>query len=114
MRHPTRHGPQSPPQQRPPSDPVIVRRRMELASDMSTPTLSAVRTLQAVLQDIRALMDALDENVEMFAHNFGGQQTMILRDQKSWSGRAATEKVFWMVDNSDELVGCSTDWVARD
>ena len=53
-------------------------------------------------------MDTLDENVEMFAHNFGGQQAMILRDQKSWSGRAATE-VFWMVDNSDELVGCSTD-----
>ena len=49
-------------------------------------TLSAIRTLQAVLQDIQALMDALDENVEMFAHdqrNFGAQQAMILRDQKS-------------------------------
>ena len=32
-------------------------------------TLSAVRTLQAVSQDIHALMDALDEKVEMFAHN---------------------------------------------
>jgi hypothetical protein len=88
-----------------------VRNRKELL------TLSAVRTLQAVLQDIQALMDALDENVEMFAHdqrNFGAQQAMILRDQKSWSGRTATEKVFWTVDNSVELVGRSADWVARD
>ena len=49
-------------------------------------TLSAVRTLQARLQDIQALMDALDDNVEMFAYdqwNFGEQQAMILRDQKS-------------------------------
>lgn len=169
MQQPARHGTQSP-QQQPPSDPVIVRRRMELlASDMITRalvlvsrknfgqaqrimaetkrilhtvlqnitqslpppsvhgstvrnrkellTLSAVRTLQAVLQDIQALMDALDENVEMFAHdqrNFGAQQAMILRDQKSWSGRTATEKVFWTVDNSVELVGRSADWVARD
>ena len=170
MQHTARHGTQSPPQQQPPSDPVIVRRRMELlASDMITRalvlvsrknfaqaqrimaetkrilhtvlqnitqslpppsvhgstvrnrkellTLSAVRTLQAVLQDIQALMEALDENAEMFAHdqrNFGAQQAMILRDQKSWSGRTATEKVFWTVDNSVELVGRSADWVARD
>ena len=49
-------------------------------------TLSAVRTPQAVLQDIQALMDALDENVEMLAYdqwNFGAQQAIILRDQKS-------------------------------
>ena len=39
---------------------------------------------------------------------------MILRDQKSWSGRTATQKVVWTVDNSVELVGCSADWVARD
>jgi len=88
-----------------------VRNRKELL------TLSAVRTLQAVLQDIQVLVDALEENVDMFAHdqrNFGAQQAMILRDQKSWSGRTATEKVFWTVDNSVELVGRSADWVARD
>ena len=62
-------------------------------------------------------MDALDENVEMFAHdqrNFGAQQAMILHDQKSWTGWNATEKVFWTVDNGVELVGRSADWVARD
>jgi len=112
------------------SDPVIVRRRMELlASDMITRalvlvsrknysqaqkimsetkrilqtvlqtisrslpppnnnggtirnrkeilTLAAVRAMQAILQDLQILSEALDENVELFAHdqrNFGAQQ----------------------------------------
>ncbi|KAG1860726.1 Pleckstrin homology domain-containing protein [Suillus subalutaceus] len=153
-----------------PSDPVIVRRRMELlASDMITRalvlvsrknypqaqkimnetkrilhtvlqsisktlpppntegttmrnrkdilTLAAVRAMQAMLQDLQILAEALEENVELFAHdqrNFGAQQAMILRDQKSWNGRSATERLFWTVDNSVELVSRSTDWVARD
>lgn len=153
-----------------PSDPVIVRRRMELlASDMITRglvlvsrknypqaqkimnetkrilhtvlqsisktlpppntegttmrnrkdilTLAAVRAMQAILQDLQILAEALEENVELFAHdqrNFGAQQAMILRDQKSWSGRSATERLFWTMDNSIELVSRSTDWVARD
>jgi hypothetical protein len=176
-----------------PSDPVIVRRRMELlASDMITRalvlvsrknypqaqkimsetkrilhtvlqtisrslpasnpngstvrnrkeilTLSAVRAMQAILQDLQILSEALEDNVELFAHdqrNFGAQQVclnyvrsifalspdvffffafqaMILRDQKSWSGRSATERLFWTTDNSIELVARSTDWVARE
>ncbi|KAG8963608.1 hypothetical protein FRC03_002803 [Tulasnella sp. 419] len=150
-----------------PSDPVIVRRRMELlASDMITRalvlisrknfeqatrimsetkrilhtvlqnigshlsiptsgtirsrkemlTLSAIRALQAVLQDIQVLTDAMEDNVEMFAHdhrNLGAQQAMILRDQKSWSGRTATEKLFWTADSSIDLASRSTDWVAN-
>lgn len=151
------------------SDPVIVRRRMELlASDMITRglvlvskknypqaqriiaetkrilhtvlqsvtqtlpppgggggarsrrellALSAVRTLQSIMQDIQVLSEALEENLEMFAHdqrNFGAQQAMILRDQKAWTGRTATEKLFWTTDNSIELVARSTDWVSRD
>ncbi|KII87384.1 hypothetical protein PLICRDRAFT_177143 [Plicaturopsis crispa FD-325 SS-3] len=154
----------------PSSDPVIVRRRMELlASDMITRalvlvsrknfpqaqkilgetkrilhtvlsaisrslpppnsgggsgrnrkeilTLSAVRAMQAVLQDLQVLSEALEENVDLFAHdqrNFGAQQAMILRDQKSWSGRSATERLFWTIDYAIELVSRSNDWVARD
>ena len=169
------------------SDPVIVRRRMELlASDMitralvlvsrknlpqaqkllsetrrilhtvlqnitqslpppnrdgSTPrnrkeilTLSAVRAIQSILQDMQVLSEALEENPDVFSHdqrNFGAQQVrtcldntthlsehwvqaMVLRDQKSWSGRSAIERLFWTIDNSIELVARSTDWVARD
>jgi len=108
-----------------PSDPVIVRRRMELlASDMITRalvlasrknypqaqqimktkrilhsiskalpppnsegttmrnrkdilTLAAVRAMQAILQDFQILSEALEGNVDVFAHdqrNFGAQQ----------------------------------------
>jgi len=39
---------------------------------------------------------------------------MILRDQKSWSNRSATERLFWTIDNSIELVARNTDWVPRD
>ncbi|KAF8074869.1 Pleckstrin homology domain-containing protein [Lyophyllum atratum] len=88
-----------------------VRNRKEIL------TLSAVRAMQAILQDLQVLSEALDDNVELFAHdqrNFGAQQAMILRDQKSWSGRSATERLFWTTDNSIELVSRSTDWVARE
>ncbi|KAI0083477.1 Pleckstrin homology domain-containing protein [Irpex rosettiformis] len=80
-------------------------------------TLSAVRAIQSVLQDMQILSEALDENVDLFAHdqrNFGAQQAMVLRDQKSWSGRSAIERLFWTIDNSIELVSRSTDWVARE
>jgi hypothetical protein len=115
-----------------PSDPVIVRRRMELlASDMITRALvlvsrknypqaqkilgetkrilltvlqtisrslpgsgngstvrnrkeilthSAVRAMQAILQDLQILSEALEDNVELFAHdqrNFGAQQVIV-------------------------------------
>ena len=113
------------------SDPVIVRRRMELlASDMITRalvlvsrrnfpqaqkimgetrrilhtvmqsmsrslaasnaggrnrkeilTLNAVRAMQSILHDLQILSEALDDNVEMFAHdqrNFGAQQASLL------------------------------------
>jgi len=88
-----------------------VRNRKEIL------TLGAVRAMQAILQDLQMLSEALDDNVELFAHdqrNFGAQQAMILRDQKSWSGRSATERLFWTTDNSIELVSRSTDWVARE
>jgi len=80
-------------------------------------TLASVRVLQAILQDMQILSDALEENVDLFAHdqrNFGAQQAMILRDQKSWTGRSATERVFWTTDNSIELVSRSNDWLARE
>jgi len=79
--------------------------------------LASVRTLQSVLADIAVLTEALEENIEMFAHdqrNFGAQQAMILRDQKAWTGRTPTEKLFWTTDNSIELVTRSNDWVSRD
>lgn len=121
-----------------PSDPVIVRRRMELlASDMITRalvlvsrknyaqaqkllgetrrilhtvlqsmtqtltpagagqstgrnrkellTLAAVRAMQSILQDMQILSEALDDNVDLFAHdqrNFGAQQASVQLEPK--------------------------------
>jgi hypothetical protein len=48
-----------------------VRNRKEIL------TLGAVRAMQAILQDLQMLSEALDENVELFAHDqrtFGAQQ----------------------------------------
>ncbi|EPQ56625.1 hypothetical protein GLOTRDRAFT_75412 [Gloeophyllum trabeum ATCC 11539] len=95
----------------PTSGASTIRNRKEIL------TLATVRTIQAILQDMQLLHEALEDNVELFAHdqrNFGAQQAMILRDQKSWTGRSATERLFWTSDNSIELVSRSTDWVARD
>lgn len=99
--------------------------------------LAAVRALQAMMADMQGLSEALDDNPEAFVHdqrNLGAQQVclfhfhsidivcssrihfqaMVLRDQKSWSGRSAIERLFWTIDNSIELVTRSTDWVGRD
>jgi hypothetical protein len=112
---------------------AAVRNRKEIL------TLAAIRCIQAMLQDLQILAEALEESPETFAldqRNFGAQQVsmnvqssvallalltvlhskqaMILRDQKSWSGRSAVERVFWTIDNSIELAQRSADWVARD
>lgn len=53
-----------------------VRNRKEIL------TLGAVRAMQAVLQDLQILTEALDDNVELFAHdqrNFGAQQVSRLQ-----------------------------------
>lgn len=54
---------------------TMVRNRREIQ------TLSAVRAMQAMLQDLQILSEALEDNVEMFAHdqrNFGAQQVRAL------------------------------------
>ncbi|KAI1793421.1 hypothetical protein LXA43DRAFT_1092596 [Ganoderma leucocontextum] len=79
--------------------------------------MSAVRAIQSIMQDMQILAEALGEKADMFAldqRNFCAQQAKVLRDQKSWSGRSAIERLFWTIDSSIELVSRSTDWVARE
>ncbi|RPD73412.1 hypothetical protein L226DRAFT_110214 [Lentinus tigrinus ALCF2SS1-7] len=90
---------------------IAARNRKEIL------TLSAVRAIQSIMQDMQILSEALDEHADTFAldqRNFGAQQAKVLRDQKSWSGRSAIERLFWTIDSSIELVSRSTDWVARE
>ncbi|KZT55808.1 hypothetical protein CALCODRAFT_436594 [Calocera cornea HHB12733] len=95
----------------PPTAGSMGRSRRELL------VLGTVRALQSVLQDIQVLLDALEDTRDEFAYdqrNFGAQQAMILRDQKSWTGRTATEKLFFNSELAPELVQRSADWLARD
>jgi len=55
----------------PNSDGTTMRNRKDIL------TLAAVRAMQAILQDLQILSEALEENVDVFAHdqqNFGAQQ----------------------------------------
>ncbi|KAF8635030.1 hypothetical protein AX15_000568 [Amanita polypyramis BW_CC] len=82
-----------------------------------TLTLAAVRAMQSILQDLQVLAEALEDNVEMFSHDhrkLGAQQAMILREQKAWTGRSATERLFWTSDNSIELISRSADWIQHE
>jgi hypothetical protein len=59
-----------------------VRNRKEIL------TLSAVRAMQAILQDLQILSEALHENVDLFAHdqrNFGAQQVCFLLSNPSYT-----------------------------
>lgn len=67
----------------PMSNGTVVRNRKEQL------TLASVRVLQAILQDMQMLSDALDENVDLFAHdqrNFGAQQVSSCRMPLVYSG----------------------------
>jgi len=91
--------------------PAVGRNRKEILQ------YTAMRALQAMMGDMQLLSEALEENPEVFAHdqrNFGAQQAMVLRDQKSWSNRSSIEQLFWTVDNSIELTLRSADWLGRD
>lgn len=59
----------------PMSNGAMVRNRKEQL------TLTSIRVLQAILHDMQLLSDALEENVDLFAHdqrNFGAQQVRII------------------------------------
>ncbi|TIA92510.1 hypothetical protein E3P99_00609 [Wallemia hederae] len=75
--------------------------------------LSTADTLEAILFELEGLLDGLEEHKENFEReqrNLGAQQAMILRDQKSWTGRSPIERLFWNFDNSRGLLVKSLEW----
>lgn len=57
--------------------PPVAGRENTMRNRKELLTLSAVRAIQSVLQDMQILSEALDDNVDLFAHdqrNFGAQQ----------------------------------------
>lgn len=64
---------------------------------VSVETRYANEVLQACLDDIEQLKSGCDDRVEFDSatRNFGAQQAVALRDQRAWTGRTATEALFF-------------------
>ncbi|KAL7414666.1 hypothetical protein BDY24DRAFT_414377 [Mrakia frigida] len=74
-------------------------------------TRETLTTLDAILADVDVLIDGLDEDsratFERDQRNFGSQQAMVLRSQKSWTARTDTERLFFTCPEAIELVAKS-------
>jgi hypothetical protein len=71
---------------------------------------TASHTLSACLEDVDNLLEGVQGPLQSFDayRNFAGQSGIILRDQKAWTGRTATERLFWRSDYSLWLSQVST------
>ncbi|KAL8283746.1 hypothetical protein RQP46_005541 [Phenoliferia psychrophenolica] len=94
-----------------PSNPANARgRRGSYASASSV----AYATLRACEEDVSAVLEGCS-NRELFDTNFrnvAAQLAVVLRDQRSWTSRSATERLFWTSDNSQYLVQKSRQFVS--
>ncbi|GAA5918128.1 hypothetical protein JCM6882_006353 [Rhodosporidiobolus microsporus] len=72
------------------------------------------KTLAALAEDVDAVHEAC-LNRELFdtsGRYLAAQQAVVLRDQRAWTNRSATERLFFHADNSLYLVGKSQNWVS--
>ncbi|GEM06161.1 rRNA-processing protein EFG1 [Rhodotorula toruloides] len=72
------------------------------------------RTLQALTEDVDTVHDACSnrEVFEATGRHLAAQQAVVLRDQRAWTAKTATERLMWRADNSLWLVSKSRDWVS--
>lgn len=66
-------------------------------NNISDETRYANDVLQACLEDIEQLKNGCNDRMEFdsVTRNFGAQQAVALRDQRAWTGRTATEALFF-------------------
>ncbi|GAA5826870.1 hypothetical protein JCM11251_002136 [Rhodosporidiobolus azoricus] len=72
------------------------------------------KTLTALAEDIDAVHEAC-LNRELFdtsGRYLAAQQAVVLRDQRAWTNRSATERLFFRADNALYLLGKSQNWVS--
>lgn len=76
--------------------------------------VGARATLQACAEDVQAVLEGCLQRDQFDSHirNLAAQQAVVLRDQKAWTPRTATERRFWQADNSIYLVAQSQNWVS--
>jgi len=84
----------------------------------STSYLSATaqtqKTLAALAQDVDAVHEScLDRALfESNSRYQAAQQAVVLRDQRAWTSKSSTERLFWLADNSLWMVSKSQQWLS--
>ncbi|GAA5869732.1 hypothetical protein JCM1840_000574 [Sporobolomyces johnsonii] len=77
-------------------------------------TATTQRTLAALAQDVDAVHESC-LNRDLFETNSryqAAQQAVVIRDQRAWTPKSATERVYWSADNSLWMVGRSQQWLS--
>ncbi|GAA6036655.1 hypothetical protein JCM8097_001276 [Rhodosporidiobolus ruineniae] len=94
-----------------PSASRLVNRR---SSAVLAATALTHKTLAALAEDVDAVHEAC-QNRELFETSgryLAAQQAVVLRDQRAWTNRTASERLMWRADNSLFLVGKSQAWLS--
>lgn len=73
----------------------------------------ARRTLEACAEDVQAALEScMDRTLfEQQGRYAAAQHAVVLRDQRAWGPKSASERLFWTADNSLWLVGKSQQWL---
>ena len=73
----------------------------------------AQQTLQACAEDVGKVLEGCLQRDDFESHMryTAAQQAVVLRDQRAWTPKSATERLFWTADNSLWLVGRSQQWI---
>lgn len=66
-------------------------------------------------EDVAIVQQGIEnrQTFDQIEKNFAAQQAVVLREQRAWTGRTATERSFWRADNSIYLAHQSARWVAN-
>ncbi|GAA5977334.1 hypothetical protein JCM5350_002432 [Sporobolomyces pararoseus] len=77
-------------------------------------TAQTQKTLAALAQDVDAVHEScLDRGLfESNSRYQAAQQAVVLRDQRAWTPKSSTEKLFWLADNSLWMVSKSQQWLS--
>ncbi|GAA6058546.1 hypothetical protein JCM10212_006985 [Sporobolomyces blumeae] len=77
-------------------------------------TARTQRTLAALMQDVEAAQEACRNRAlfESVSRYQAAQQAVVLRDQRAWTSKSPTERLFWTADNSVWMVAKSQQWLS--
>lgn len=77
-------------------------------------TTATQRTLAALAEDVDAVHEAcLSRDLfDTVGRYQAAQQAVVLRDQRAWTPKSATERLFWTAENSLFLVAKSQAWIS--